>query len=132
MLRGRIVIGVPVSATICEMAGNIPNSLEKFMEEVEQFKRKSEEEKKSAPFSGQFTIPAGETGYGYKKLFRPFLDENVKRVEIDESYIKEPYQLWNFLHFCDAVRESADPMVSIVLKTSSRALEKDVNAVIEN
>jgi ATP-dependent Lon protease len=49
-----------------------------------------------------FTIRYDDTGYSYESILGPYL-KGVKRVEIDEPYVRLPHQIQNFVRFCEAV-----------------------------
>ena len=46
-----------------------------------------------------YEIADGATGYTYERIFRPYLD-NAEVIEIDDAYIRKPYQVDNFVRFC--------------------------------
>lgn len=49
-----------------------------------------------------YTILYGETGHSYETIMGPYL-RGVKRVEIEDPYVRVPHQLHNFVRFCEAV-----------------------------
>ena len=49
-----------------------------------------------------FTIHYGDTGFGYEKLFGPYLT-GAKAIVIEDPYIRLPHQIANFTRFCELV-----------------------------
>jgi len=48
------------------------------------------------------SILYGDTGYSYKSLICPYL-ENAKELTIEDPYIRSNHQIHNFVRFCEAV-----------------------------
>ncbi len=46
-----------------------------------------------------YEIADGATGYTYERIFRPYLDD-AELIEVEDSYIRKPYQVDNFTRFC--------------------------------
>jgi len=63
-----------------------------------------EPEVKSEPVLQErhFKINYGDTGYSYDTIFGPYA-ATAKSVTIEDPYIRLPYQLQNFVRFCEAV-----------------------------
>ena len=49
-----------------------------------------------------FTIYYGDTGHSYESIIGPYL-HNAKAVVVEDPYIRLPYQIQNFVRFCEAV-----------------------------
>ncbi len=49
-----------------------------------------------------FKINYGDTGYSYDSIFGPYT-EGAKTVTVEDPYVRQPYQLQNFVRFCEAV-----------------------------
>lgn len=54
-----------------------------------------------------FTIHYGDTGYSYEKLFGQYL-KGAKVIEVEDSYIRIPHQIQNFIRFCELVVKVGD------------------------
>lgn len=48
------------------------------------------------------TIPSGALGYSYETVIEPYL-QGAKEVRLEDPYIRAPYQLRNFVMFCESV-----------------------------
>jgi hypothetical protein len=46
-----------------------------------------------------YEITDGAIGYTYERIFRPYLDD-AEVIEVEDSYIRKPYQVDNFTRFC--------------------------------
>lgn len=79
-----------------------------------------EAEAPEEPEEQHFTIFYDDTGYSYATLFRPYL-RGVKRVEVDEPYLRAPHQVQNFVRFCEVL--AAEPTVKHVALTTAYAHE---------
>lgn len=69
------------------------------------------------PKEQHFTIHYGDTGFGYDRIFLPYL-QNASKIEIDDPYIRTSHQIGNFIRFCELVVRSSD-VRSISMKTGS-------------
>ncbi len=49
-----------------------------------------------------FTIYYGETGHSYETIIAPYL-QGATEVLVEDPYIRLPYQIQNFVRFCEAV-----------------------------
>ncbi len=49
-----------------------------------------------------YTIFYGDTGYSYETIFGPYL-AGAKSIEIEDPYIRLPYQIQNFIRFCEVI-----------------------------
>ena len=72
------------------------------------------------PEEQHFTIFYDDTGYSYATLFKAYL-RGVKRVEIDEPYLRAPHQVQNFVRFCEVL--AAEPTVKEIALKSGYAHE---------
>ncbi|MAH39737.1 MAG: hypothetical protein CL873_04335 [Dehalococcoidales bacterium] len=54
----------------------------------------------SQPKDQHFTIYYGDTGYSYEKLFGAYL-KGAQTVSVEDSYIRLPHQIQNFIRFCE-------------------------------
>jgi ATP-dependent Lon protease len=67
------------------------------------------------PSEQHFTIHYGDTGYGYETIFGPYLS-GVTSIIVEDPYIRQPYQVQNFVRFCEMVLK-ADTLRHIYLCT---------------
>jgi ATP-dependent Lon protease len=49
----------------------------------------------------------GDTGYGYESLFGPYL-KGAEEVVVEDPYIRQRYQVTNFVRFCEVVAKVGD------------------------
>jgi len=64
-----------------------------------------------------YTIHYGDTGYGFDRIFLPYL-RGATKVEIEDPYIRASHQISNFIRFCELLVRSSD-IQSIKLNTAS-------------
>ncbi len=79
-----------------------------------------------------YEIPDGKTGYGYDRIFGPFL-AGAETITVEDPYIRKRYQVDNFGHFC-ALAISQGAVKHIILKTGAAFGEDldDANSRLEN
>lgn len=75
--------------------GNIPGAKEAIQE---QPGLSQEDELKEQ----HFTILYGDTGYSYESIIGPYL-KGAKEVTVEDSYIRLPHQIQNFVRFCEII-----------------------------
>ncbi|NXE60538.1 MITD1 protein, partial [Calcarius ornatus] len=71
----------------------------------------------------QIRIEENATGFGYEKLFREYLTENVSEVWVEDPYIRQVHQasrylLYNFLRFCEMLLKGPCKVKTVHLLTS--------------
>ncbi len=49
-----------------------------------------------------YTIYYGEKGYSYDRIFAPYI-KSAKKIKVEDPYVRMPYQIQNFLRFCELV-----------------------------
>lgn len=59
------------------------------------------------PQEQHFTVHYGDTGYGYEKIFQPYL-AGATKVAVDDPYIRTNHQIGNFIRFCELIVRSSD------------------------
>ena len=69
------------------------------------------------PIETTLKIREGQSGFSYKSLFWPYL-KNAKQVKITDPFIRQDYQIKNFIAFCDMLAPEHD-LVEIHLVTQS-------------
>jgi len=62
-----------------------------------------------------YEIPDGATGYGYDRVFGPYL-EGAQTMTIEDPYVRKRYQVDNFGHLC-ALAITRGAVKNIILKT---------------
>ncbi|NXD57153.1 MITD1 protein, partial [Corvus moneduloides] len=66
----------------------------------------------------QIRIEDNATGFGYEKLFHEYLTEIVSEVWVEDPYIRQVHQLYNFLRFCEMLVKGPCKVKTIHLLTS--------------
>ncbi|XP_052049006.1 MIT domain-containing protein 1 isoform X3 [Apodemus sylvaticus] len=66
----------------------------------------------------QIKIEENATGFSYESLFREYLHETVTEVWVEDPYIRQPHQLYNFLRFCEMLIKKPCKVRTIHLLTS--------------
>ena len=76
------------------------------------------------PGNKELRITDGERGYSYRTLFFDYL-QGVKKVTIEDSFIRHHYQIINFLRFCElcAIADTVKD-INLVTTTVDCDLEK--------
>lgn len=49
----------------------------------------------------QIHIGHNDTGFGYEKIFKRCVDNNLAEINVRDAYIILPYQVLNFVRFCE-------------------------------
>ncbi|NXT29382.1 MITD1 protein, partial [Syrrhaptes paradoxus] len=66
----------------------------------------------------QIRIEENATGFSYEKLFQEYLTEIVSEVWVEDPYIRQIHQLYNFLRFCEMLVKGPCKVKTIHLLTS--------------
>ncbi|XP_019311338.1 MIT domain-containing protein 1 isoform X2 [Panthera pardus] len=66
----------------------------------------------------QIKIEENATGFSYESLFQEYLNETVTEVWIQDPYIRQIHQLYNFLRFCEMLIKRPCKVKTIHLLTS--------------
>uniref|UniRef100_A0A8C9NX88 Microtubule interacting and trafficking domain containing 1 n=2 Tax=Serinus canaria TaxID=9135 RepID=A0A8C9NX88_SERCA len=74
--------------------------------------------KQDSKYHKQIRIEENATGFGYEKLFQEYLTENVSEVWVEDPYIRQVHQLYNFLRFCEMLVKGPCKVKTIHLLTS--------------
>jgi GTPase SAR1 family protein len=79
-----------------------------------------------------YEIPDGKTGYGYDRVFGPYLNQ-AETITVEDPYIRKRYQIDNFAHFC-SLAISRGAVRHIILKTGTAFGEDldDADSRLEN
>ncbi|XP_078401799.1 MIT domain-containing protein 1 isoform X2 [Cetorhinus maximus] len=89
-----------------------------YMDRAEQIKKHLDKLKKEGKYHEQIKIPEDATGFSYEKLFKPYLDQFVTEVWVEDPYIRHVHQLYNFLRFCEMLLKGPCKVKTIHLLTS--------------
>ena len=79
-----------------------------------------------------YEIPDGATGYGYDRVFGPYL-AGAQSITVEDPYVRKRYQVGNFGHFC-ALAVCRGAVKEIILKTGTAFGEDldDADSRLEN
>ncbi|CAJ0928111.1 unnamed protein product [Ranitomeya imitator] len=66
----------------------------------------------------QIKIVENATGYSYENLFKPYVDETLTEVWVEDPYIRHMHQFYNFLRFCEMLIKGPSKVKKISLLTS--------------
>ncbi|NXO04666.1 MITD1 protein, partial [Rhinopomastus cyanomelas] len=69
-------------------------------------------------FHKQIRIEENATGFSYEKLFQECLTEILSEVWVEDPYIRQVHQLYNFLRFCEMLVKGPCKVNKIHLLTS--------------
>ncbi|XP_038063402.1 MIT domain-containing protein 1-like [Patiria miniata] len=72
-----------------------------YMDRAEKIKQHVEKEKEAGKYHEQIHIAADSTHNSYSRTFGRFLDEFVTEVHVEDPYIRNPHQCYNFLRLCE-------------------------------
>ncbi|GAB1284898.1 MIT domain-containing protein 1 [Apodemus speciosus] len=72
-----------------------------YMDRAENIKKYLDQEKEDGKYHKQIKIEENATGFSYESLFREYLHETVTEVWVEDPYIRQTHQLYNFLRFCE-------------------------------
>lgn len=68
------------------------------------------------PKEQHYTIFYNDVDYSYETIIGPYL-KGAKEITVEDPYIRQPYQIQNFVRFCEAVIKLS-PVQRIILVTS--------------
>ncbi|XP_038674350.1 MIT domain-containing protein 1 isoform X2 [Scyliorhinus canicula] len=89
-----------------------------YMDRAEEIKKHLDKLKEDGKYHEQIKIPEDATGFSYEKLFKPYLDQFVTEVWVEDPYIRHVHQLYNFLRFCEMLLKGPCKVKNIHLLTS--------------
>ncbi|XP_073906446.1 MIT domain-containing protein 1 isoform X4 [Castor canadensis] len=73
---------------------------------------------KEGKYHKQIKIEENATGFSYESLFKEYFNETVTEVWIEDPYIRQIHQLYNFLRFCEMLVKNPCKVKTIHLLTS--------------
>ncbi|KAE8625587.1 hypothetical protein XENTR_v10006327 [Xenopus tropicalis] len=92
--------------------------LSSYMDRAEEIKQHVLKEKEEGKYHKQIKIVENATGYSYENLFKPYVNETLTEVWVEDPYIRYVHQLYNFLRFCEMLIKGPSKVKKINLLTS--------------
>lgn len=89
-----------------------------YMDRAEQIKVHVNQLKEEGKYHELIRIADNDTGYSYEVLFKPYLNEGLTKVWVEDPYIRHIHQLYNFLRFCEMLLKASCGVKTIYLLTS--------------
>ncbi|XP_041512221.1 MIT domain-containing protein 1 isoform X2 [Microtus oregoni] len=90
-----------------------------YMDRAENIKKYLDQEKEDGKYHKQIKIEENATGFSYESLFKEYLHETVTEVWIEDPYIRQTHQLYNFLRFCEMLIKKPCKVRTIHLLTAT-------------
>ncbi|KAK2144713.1 hypothetical protein LSH36_736g00069 [Paralvinella palmiformis] len=75
--------------------------ISEYMDRAEKIKDTIKKEKDAGKYHEQIKIQENGTGYSYNKIFQHFIDSLLTEVYVEDPYIRNIHQIYNFLRFCE-------------------------------
>ncbi|XP_043774550.1 MIT domain-containing protein 1 isoform X1 [Cervus elaphus] len=97
---------------------NLRKRISDYMDRAEHIKKHLDQEKEAGKYHKQIKIEENATGFSYESLFQEYLSETVTEVWIEDPYIRQTHQLYNFLRFCEMLVKRPCKVRTIHLLTS--------------
>jgi len=104
----------------------------KYRQKAEEYLNRSEKvheiiakEKENGKYHEQIKIQLNSTGFSYETIFGRFLDSNVRKITVEDPYIRAHHQIVNFLRFCELCVTKCNNLQTIELLTSSDNNDQD-------
>ncbi|XP_029460635.1 MIT domain-containing protein 1 [Rhinatrema bivittatum] len=98
--------------------GHYRQKINDYMDRAEHIKRHLEQEKEDGKYHNQIKIADNATGFSYENLFKPYLNETLTEVWVEDPYIRQVHQLYNFLRFCEMLLKGPCKVKAIHLLTT--------------
>ncbi|XP_062390694.1 MIT domain-containing protein 1 [Sardina pilchardus] len=108
--------------------------IKKYMDRAEQIKEHLNKAKEEGKYHEQIKISDSDTGFSYEVLFKPYINEGLTEVWVEDPYIRHIHQLYNFLRFCEMLLKAPCKVKKIHLLTSQDdgdSSAQQVNALSE-
>ncbi|GFS68332.1 MIT domain-containing protein 1 [Nephila pilipes] len=90
-----------------------------YITRAEKIKDILQRQKDSGNYHEQIQIPNDGVGFSYEFLFKKYLDKTIKTVEIEDPYIRNVHQAYNFLSFCELIVRYCPQLKKIILTTGT-------------
>ncbi|KAF0871507.1 MIT domain-containing protein 1 isoform X1 [Crocuta crocuta] len=97
---------------------NLRKQISSYMDRAEIVKKYTDQEREDGKYHRQIKIEENATGFSYQSLFQEYLNETVTEVWIQDPYIRQIHQLYNFLRFCEMLIKGPCKVKTIHLLTS--------------
>ncbi|KAM9038820.1 MIT domain-containing protein 1 isoform X3 [Sarcophilus harrisii] len=110
----QVLKGTKDTAKKCHLRQKISD----YMDRAEDIKKFLEQEKEDGKYHKQIKIEDNATGFSYESLFQQYLNAAVTEVWIEDPYIRQTHQLYNFLRFCEMLVKQPCKVKTIHLLTS--------------
>lgn len=88
-----------------------------YIERAEKLKDCIQKRKDEEKYHEQIRIEEGSCGHNYEEIFGRFLDASVTEVHVEDSYIRNIHQIYNFLRFCELLLLTCAQLKTIYLTT---------------
>lgn len=89
-----------------------------YMDRAEKIKDHVDQQKEAGKYHEQIHIANNSCGNSYVKIFGPFLNEKVTKVNVEDPYIRSNHQMYNFLRFCELLVKTCSNLKHIALVTT--------------
>jgi len=102
-----------------EKKNHLKTKLEEYMTRAEAVKTSLAKVKKAGNFHEQIKIAENSTNHSYYSIFKPYLDDILSQIWIEDAYIRSHHQICNFLRFCEMLVSNCQCLKNINLTTTS-------------
>ncbi|XP_048208207.1 MIT domain-containing protein 1 isoform X4 [Perognathus longimembris pacificus] len=111
---------------------NLKEKISHYMDRAENIKKYLDQEKEDGKYHKQIKIEENATGFGYESLLKEYLNETVTEVWIEDPYIRQTHQLYNFLRFCEILTKSCKvKTIHLLTSTDAGSRAEQVRALDE-
>jgi len=94
---------------------------ENYMNRAEFIKKHVENEKEAGKYHEKIEICENSKGNSYKKILGRFLDEYVTKVVVEDPYVRNVHQVYNFLRLCELLVSNCNNLKHVHLLTGKDA-----------
>uniref|UniRef100_A0A3P9M4Q5 MIT, microtubule interacting and transport, domain containing 1 n=1 Tax=Oryzias latipes TaxID=8090 RepID=A0A3P9M4Q5_ORYLA len=98
--------------------GHFRERIKGYMDRAEQIKAHVNQMKEDGKYHEEIKIAEDSTGYSYEVLFKPYISSALTEVWVEDPYIRQTHQLYNFLRFCEMLLKAPCKVKQIHLLTS--------------
>lgn len=103
--------------------GVLRSKAAEYMTRAEKIKDVVQKQKDTGVYHEQIQIPNDGVGYSYEKIFSKYFEKSIKRVDIEDPYVRTTHQTYNFLSFCELLVRFCPNLSSIHLTTGQNDQE---------
>ncbi|XP_017783624.1 PREDICTED: MIT domain-containing protein 1-like isoform X1 [Nicrophorus vespilloides] len=107
-----------------EKGSYLKEKVREYMTRAEKLKVIVANLKKSGKYHEQIRIKNDDTGYSYESLFSEYLNSEVRKVQIEDPYIKAHHQVQNLVRFCELLVSKCKNLKEIKLLTKKDDTEQ--------